>query len=186
METDEEQEAPVFLVTPHVNKILDSIFSNAEVYINNQQFFNSHGPYAHKSYNSKNFKGAISKYQVVLHCEGYDYEEYPDDIMKAPLFDFFFRRRLKMLSRPDGFMFYGKLVVDFFSTSELLYPNLKIRLQLITARSYFYMISDNPNISLRFVLIHSTLLVLLSRKIITKKDWTCLHMLLWSSTIWRF
>ena len=43
-----EEEAPVPLVT-HVNNILDSIFSNVEVYINNQQIYNSNGLYAHKS-----------------------------------------------------------------------------------------------------------------------------------------
>ena len=53
-----------------------------------------------------------------------------------------------MLSGPDGFMLYGKLGVDFFSTSELLFPNMKIRLRLIRARPNFYMISDNPNISI--------------------------------------
>ena len=56
-----------------------------------------------------------------------------------------------MLSRPDGFILYGKLGVDFLSTSELLYPNMKIRLRLIRARPKFYMISDNPNVSLGFV-----------------------------------
>ena len=63
----------------------------------------------------------------------------------------FFTKRMKMLSRPDGFMLYGKLGVDFFSTSELLYPNMKIRLRLIRAIPNFYMISDNPNDSLGFV-----------------------------------
>ena len=48
-------------------------------------------------------------------------------------------------------MLYGKLGVGFFSTSELLYPNMKIRLRLIRARLDFYMISDNPNISLGIV-----------------------------------
>ena len=56
-----------------------------------------------------------------------------------------------MLSRPDGFILYGKLWVDFFSASELLYPNMKIRLQLIRARPNFYMISDNLNVSLGIV-----------------------------------
>ena len=41
--------------------------------------------------------------------------------------------------------------VDFFSTSELVYPNMKIRLQLIRARPNFCMISDNPNVSLGIV-----------------------------------
>ena len=53
-----------------------------------------------------------------------------------------------MLSRPRGFMMYGKLGIHFFSTSELLHPNMKIRLRLIRARPKFYLISDNPNVSL--------------------------------------
>ena len=48
-------------------------------------------------------------------------------------------------------MLYGKLGVDFFSTSELLYPNMEVRLRLIRARPNFYMISDNPNVSLGIV-----------------------------------
>ena len=48
-------------------------------------------------------------------------------------------------------MLYDKLGVEFFSTSELLYPNMKIRLRLIRARTNFYMISDNPNVSLGIV-----------------------------------
>ena len=52
-----------------------------------------------------------------------------------------------MLSRSKGFMLYGKLGVDFLSTSEMLYPDMKNRLQLTRATSIFYMISDNPNVS---------------------------------------
>ena len=145
-----EEDAPVSLIT-HVNNILHSIFSNVEVYINNQQIYNSKGLYAHKSYISNNFKGAISQNKGVLHCEGYGYEEIPDEIMEGPLSEPFFTRRMKMLSIPDGFMLYGKLGVDFFSTSELLYPNMKTRLRLIRATPNFYMISDNPNVSLGIV-----------------------------------
>ena len=114
----EEEDAPVPQVT-HVNNILHSCFSNVEVYINNQQIYNSNGLYAHKLYISNNFKGAISENKGVLHCEGYDYEEFLDEIMEAPLSEPFFTSRMKMLSRPDSFMLYGKLGVYFFSTSEL-------------------------------------------------------------------
>ena len=72
-----EEDAPVPVVI-HVSKILHSIFSNVDVHINNQQIYNSNGLYAHKSYNSSNFKGAISEHKGVLHCEGCDYEEFPD------------------------------------------------------------------------------------------------------------
>ena len=107
--------------------------------------------YAHKSYISNNFKGDISEDKGVLHWEVYDCEELPDEIMEAPLSETFSTRRMKMLSRPYGFILYGKLGFDFFSTSELLFPNMKIRLQLIRARHIFYMISDIPNVSLGIV-----------------------------------
>ena len=145
--TDDEGEQEEVARVIYVNNIMLSIFSNVEVYINNQQIYNSSGLSAHKSYISNNFKAAISEYKGVLHCQGYDYEQDPEDISN-PLPDPFFTRRMKLLSRPDGFMLYGKLGTDFFSTSELLYPNMKIRLRLIRARPNFYMISDNPNVSL--------------------------------------
>ena len=54
---------------------------------------------------------------------------------------------MNLLTRPDDFML-GKMGVDFFSTSELVYPILKIRLGLIIATPSFCMISDNTNVSL--------------------------------------
>ena len=41
--------------------------------------------------------------------------------------------------------------VDFFSTSELLYPNIKNRLRVVRARPKFDVISDNPNVRLGIV-----------------------------------
>ena len=107
--------------------------------------------YACKFYISNTFKGAISEYKGVFALRGVDYEKFPDEIMEAPLSEPFFTRRMKMLSRPDGFRLYGKLGVDIFSTSELLYPNMKVRLRLIRARPTFYMISDNTIVSLGIV-----------------------------------
>ena len=63
-----EKEASVLLVT-HVNNILHSIFSNVEMYINNQQIYNSNGSYSHKSYISNNFKGAICECKGILRCD---------------------------------------------------------------------------------------------------------------------
>ena len=45
---------------------MHSIFSNVEVYINNQQIYNSNGLNAHKSYISNNFKGAIILNDLLL------------------------------------------------------------------------------------------------------------------------
>ena len=129
---------------------MHSIFSTVEVYINNGLIYNSNGLYAHKSYISNNFKAAISEYKGVLPCEGFDYEQDPEDITNL-LHDPFLIGRMKLLLRADGFMLYGNLGIDFFSSSELLYPNMKIQLRLIRARPTFYMISDNPDVRLGIV-----------------------------------
>ena len=67
--------------------------------------------------------------------------------MESLLSETFFIGRMEMLSRPNGFMLYDKLEVASFSTSELLHPNMKDKLRLIRARSNFYMIRDNPDVS---------------------------------------
>ena len=135
-EEDTAEEARVSFVT-HVNNIFHSILSNVEVYVNNQQLSNYNGLDAHKSYISNSFKGAISEYKRVFHCDVYDNEKFPDELMEASLSGRFFTRRMKMLTRPDGFTLHGKLGVNFFSTSDLLYPNMKFRLRLIRARPNF-------------------------------------------------
>ena len=118
---EEEEGGPVPLVT-HVNNILHSVFSKVEVYINNQQIYNSNGLYAHNSYISNDFNGAISEYNEVLHCEVYGQEEFLYENMAALLLlsQSFFTRRMKKLRRPGGLMMYEKMGVEFFSTSELL------------------------------------------------------------------
>ena len=73
------------------------MFSNVEVYINNQQIYNSNGLYAHQSYISNKFKAFISEYKGVLHCEGYDYEQDPEHISNH-LLDPFFTSRMKLLN----------------------------------------------------------------------------------------
>ena len=117
------------------------------MYLNNQQVYNSDGLYAHKAFISNNFKAAISEYKGVLLCEGYEQDLEDSD---KPVPDPFFTRRMKLQSTPDGFMLYGKLGIDFFSNSELLYPNMKNRLRLIRAIPNFHN-SDNPNVSLGIV-----------------------------------
>ena len=106
----------------HVNDNLHSSFSNAELYINNHQSYNLNELYAHKSHISNSFKSTLSDYQGVLHCEGYNLYENP-----------LCTRRMNLYSRHDGLMLYGKLGINFLTTSELLYPNKKVRIRLIRA-----------------------------------------------------
>ena len=102
----------------HVKNILHSIFSNAELYFNNHQINKSNRLYAHKTHISNNFKSTLSDYKGVLHSGGYDYEEDPENLVEGR----FFNRRIKLYIKPDSFMLYGKLGIDSFKTSEILYP----------------------------------------------------------------
>ena len=149
MTAEEEQEPQIPLIT-HVKIILHSRLSNVEVYIKNQQFLNSNGLYAHKSYISSNFKGAFFEYQWVWHCEVHDDEEFLDEFMEASLSETSTRRK-KVFSRHDGFLLYGRLEVDLLSISELIYSNMKIRLRIVRARPNVYVFSENPNLSLGIV-----------------------------------
>ena len=97
----------------------------------------------------------------------------------------FFTKTIKLLSRPYGIMLCGNLGVEYFSTSALLYPNMKVRLRLIRARAMFYGLVTTPTLVLELLIVHFTLVILLPRMIITRKEWTCLLTLLWSSTIWK-
>ena len=55
---------------------------------------------------------------------------------------------MQMLSRSVEFLLNGKLGVNFFSISELLYPGLEITPGLIRVKTTSYMIKENPNLSL--------------------------------------
>ena len=126
-------------------------FSNFEVYINKQQVYSSDALYLNKSYISNNLKGKSLWIQAsfplrvvpLWSISGWNYG--------STFVWNFFTRRMKLLSRPNSSIIYGKLGVDFSTTCDMLYPKMKLRLRLFRARPSFYMISDNPNVSLGIV-----------------------------------
>ena len=96
-----------------------------------------------------------------------------------------FTRRMQMLTRPDDLMLHGKCGVDFFSTSELQYRIRKFRLRVIRTRHNFILSTKTQLLVLELLIVHFTLVVVLSGMIITRNEWTCLHIFLQSSTKWR-
>ena len=94
------------------------------------------------------FIGAAFLNKQVLHFEDYYFEECTDGIMDALLFEPFFTWRMDLLSIHDSFKLYCISSAEFFFTSEMLYPNIKIRLRLIKAKPNCHKISDHPSSSL--------------------------------------
>ena len=70
----------------HVENFLHSILSNAELHINNHQIYNSNGIYAQKSHVSNIFKTTLTDYKGVFHCERYELEEDPENLLGGPFF----------------------------------------------------------------------------------------------------
>ena len=80
----------------------------------------------------------------ILACHEYSFEEYPD------AFDMhLFTDRANSLGTGITFSLYGRLAIDLFTCEKLLLPDTKARSKLIRARPNFYMLSDNPNVSLK-------------------------------------
>ena len=128
----------------HVINLLHSLFSNCEVYLNNQQVYNSDGLYGHKALVSNELNASTMNNEGILACHEYEFERYPSDYEKSPFID-----REEEILLKDWVTLYGKLAIDLFQCEKILLPNTKIRLKLIRARPSFYMISYNPYVSLR-------------------------------------
>ena len=62
-----------------------------------------------------------------------------------------FTDRANSFGKGITFSLYGRLAIDLFTWEKLLLPNTKVRTKLIRARPNFYMLSDNPNVSLKIV-----------------------------------
>ena len=134
--------------------------------------------HAHYSYVSNNFKRTIAENTTVLHCDLYGYEECLDEIVDVWLSEPFSTRRMKKFGRPDGFMLYEKLGVEFLSTFGLLYPNIKRS----RARPDFYILATTPSLVLELLIARFTLVLMLYRMIVTRNDLTFWHEDPWRTT----
>ena len=135
-----------------VNNFLHSLFSNCEVYLNNQQVYNSNGLYSHKAFISNEFNAAHPEYTGILQCHGYQYESDPTDL------DSFghFGHRKEQLAQ-DPWTLYGKLSIDAFTCEKLMLPRTKICIKLIRSRPNFHLICDKPVPSNAVKITHASL-----------------------------
>ena len=108
--------------------------------------YNANGSYPHKTQISNKISSSAVSNKGILACHGYSFEEYPEAFDMYPFTD-----REISLGSGITFSLYGRLAIDLFTSEKLLLPKTKIRINLIRARHSFYMLSDNPNTSLKIV-----------------------------------
>ena len=98
----------------HVNDSLHSLFSNCELFLNNQQVYNSNGLYGHKALISIEFNASTRNNESFLACYGYKFEKEPSDFEKSPFID-----QEEELLLKNGTTYYGKLAIDLFQCEKL-------------------------------------------------------------------
>ena len=143
-EENSDEEPQTYLI--YVNYLLQSLFSNYEVYFNTTIVHNVNGLYPHKARISNEFNSSAVSNKGILACHGYSFEENPDAFDMHPFTD-----RANSLGIRMTFSLYGRLAIDLLTCEKMLLPNTKVRIKLIRARPNFYMLSDNPNVNLKIV-----------------------------------
>ena len=143
-EEDSNEEPPTYL--SNVNNLLHSLFSNCEVYFINTRVYNANGLYPHKAQISNEFNSSAVSNKGILVYHGYSFEEYPEAFDMYPFTD-----RANFLGSGITFSLYGRLAIDLFTCEKLLLPKTKVRNKLIRARPNSYMLTDNPNVTLKIV-----------------------------------
>ena len=143
-EVDSDEEPEFNLI--YLNNLLHSLCSNCEVYFNNTMIFNANGLYPHTAHILSEFNSSAVSNKGTNACHGYSFEDFPDAFDMHPFTD-----RAKSLGTGINFSLYGRLAIDLFTCKKLLLPNTKVRIKITRARPYFYMLSDNPNVSLKIV-----------------------------------
>ena len=108
----------------HVNNILHSLFSNCEVYLNNQQVYNSNGLYGHKALISNEVNASTRNNEGIMACHGHEFEKEPSNYEKSTFID---REEEPLLKK--GSTYYGTLAIDLFQCEKLLLTNTKVRLK---------------------------------------------------------
>ena len=141
-EENSDEEPQTFLT--YVSNLLQSLFSNCEVYFNITMAYNANGLYPHKAQISNEFNSSAVSNKRTLACHGYSFEENPEAFDMYPFPD-----RAHSLGSGITFSLYGRLAIDLFTCEKLLLPKTKVRIKLIRSRPNFYLRSDNPNVSLK-------------------------------------
>ena len=121
-------------VTILVNNALHSLFSNCEVYPNNEQVHSANSLHAHQAFVSTKFSGTNGIKESLSQCQGYRCVIEPNYFTKRPFTDVVFQKD------KDEFIFYGPLAIGLFACETFLLPNVTVRLKLIRSSPAFYMI----------------------------------------------
>ena len=160
-------------------------FWYVEVYINNQQIFNSYGLYEHKSYIFNNFKVVISGYKWVLHWKGMTKKNFMMKLWKRLCMNLFLQGEWKWLVDPKVSSCMANWGLSFSPLLNCGIQTWNLGYDWWEPDLIFTWLATSPKLVLELLIARSTLVVLCRGRLSQKKEWTCLHIFRWSWTNWR-
>ena len=125
-----------FKETLLVNNALHSLFSNCEIYLNNDQVHNANSLYAHHAFVAAEFSGTKGAKGSFSKCQGYQNEVELNDFRKRPYPDTVFQKE------KDEFILHGPLAIERFACKTWLLSNVNLRLKVIRLSPAFNMIDN--------------------------------------------
>ena len=107
-----------------VNNALHSVFSDYEIYLNNERV-DASSNYGHKAQIITEMSHTGGEKDTVLECQGYTYEDLSEG-MKTDVV----KNRVAWTQKSVIRYFKGRLLVDLFQCPQLLLPNVLVRIRL--------------------------------------------------------
>lgn len=131
-------DAPNTDAAQFVNNALHSMFSDCTVTANGLKISNANGLYGHKSFIETEFSNNSDAKRTWLHCQGYKYEDNPNDFTGNV-----FTTRQAAARLSAVVTFYGKLPVDVFSCDKHLLSGVTLRIAFLRAQNDFITLSED-------------------------------------------
>ena len=122
-EEDSDEEPKTY--STYENNLLQSIFSNCEVYFNDTMVYIANRLYPHEAQISNGFNSSAVGNKGLFVCHRYSFEEYPEALDMYPFTD-----RANYLGSEITSSFYGRLAIDLFICEKFSLPKTKVRIKL--------------------------------------------------------
>ena len=128
-----ERDTPKF-----VNNTLHSLFSDCSITANGIKISSANGNYAAKAFLETEFSTNKEAKDTWLRCQGYSYEDDPDDFTTEVFTDIEAETRRSIV-----ITLIGKVAADFFTCDKHLISGVTLRLTFLRTRPDFCLIYDN-------------------------------------------
>ena len=123
-----------------VNNTLHSLFFECSITANGIKIPSANGNYGQKAFNETEFSHNKEAKDTWLKCQGYSYEEQPDDFTKTV-----FTTRTAETRESAEISFFGRIASDCFSCDKLLKSWFTLRILFLRNRPEYALIYDDES-----------------------------------------